>query len=281
MSDIVKQAVKAIVPASILASAMIARERRRLAKIPTARFDAARLRALSRSQIEAAFTDETIATAWRRDLGSVSRVMPYIDINQGVCPGERRAIYQIIAWLKPRRVLEIGTHIGASTLVIAQALASHAGPGSFVLTGDILDVNDPAQGAFSGLGTLSPRDGLRQLGLEDRVHFKAMAALPLMQDIDQKFDFIFLDGDHSAPAVYQEISAALKLLEPDGIILLHDFYPEGKGIYPQGMVVPGPFVAAQRVHSEFPGLKFMPLGELPWETKQGVRKTSLALVCRG
>jgi predicted O-methyltransferase YrrM len=108
-----------------------------------------------------------------------------------------------------------------------------------------------------------------------------MAALPLMQDLDQKFDFVFLDGDHSAAAVYQEVSVALNLLEPDGTILLHDFYPEGKGIYPIGMIVPGPFVAAQRVHSEFPGLKFMPLGELPWETKQGVRKTSLALVSRG
>src|ERR1700730_16277678 len=137
MSDILKQAVKAIVPASILASAMIARERGRLAKIPKSRFDAGRLRALSRSQIDAAFTDETIATAWRRDLDLISRVMPYADIYGGVCPGERRAIYQMIAWLKPRRVLEIGTHIGASPLVIAQALASHAGPDSFLLTGDI------------------------------------------------------------------------------------------------------------------------------------------------
>jgi hypothetical protein len=74
---------------------------------------------------------------------------------------------------------------------------------------------------------------------------------------------------------------ALDLLAPNGLILLHDFYPEGKPIYPSGMVVPGPFVAAKRVHSEIPELKFMPLGELPWETKQGVRKTSLALVCRG
>src|SRR5882724_7348975 len=258
MSKFFKQAVKAIVPSSILASAMVTRERWRLARIPKARFDAERLNALSRPQFDAAFTDDAIGTAWRRDLALMSRVMPYADIYGGVCPGERRAIYQLIAWLKPRRVLEIGTHIGASTLVIAQALASHAGPDGMLVTGDILDVNDPEQGAYSSLGTLSPRDGLRQLGIENHVRFEAKPALQLMPELDQKFDFIFLDGDHSAPA----------------------FYPEGTKIYPDGMVVPGPFVAAQRIHHEIPKLNFLPLGELPWETKQGVRKTSLALVSR-
>ena len=280
MRDILKQTVKAVVPASILASAMVARERRRLAKMPKANFDAGQLRVLSRTQLEAAFVNEVTENAWRRDLESISRIMPYADIYGGVCPGERRAIYHLIAWLKPQRVLEIGTHIGASTLVIAQALASHAGPDSTLLTGDVLDVNNPAQGAFTVLGTLPPRESLRRLGVENRVRFETKPALRLMRKLDQRFDLVFLDGDHSATAVYEEIDAALSLLAPEGLILLHDFYPEGKQIYPSGMVVPGPFVAAQRVHSEFPGLNFMPLGELPWETKQGVCSTSLALVCR-
>jgi predicted O-methyltransferase YrrM len=278
MLNIVKQTVKAVVPSSILASALVASERRKLTKIPKARFNADRLRTLSRVRVESAFTNEAIGSAWRSDLDRISRVMPYSDIYGGVCPGERRAIYQLIAWLKPRRVLEIGTHIGASTLVIAQALASHAEPDSYLLTGDILDVNDPEQGAFSNLGTPSPREGLARLGIENRVRFEAKPALQLMRHLDQKFDFIFLDGDHSAPSVYQEIAAALDLLSPGGLILLHDFYPEGKRIYPSGMIVPGPFVAAQRINSEFRGLNFIPLGELPWETKQGVHKTSLALV---
>jgi predicted O-methyltransferase YrrM len=280
MAQFLKQAIRTIVPSSVLDLAIAAHERQRLGKVPRGRFESGRLKSLSRAQIEAAFTDPAIGAAWRHDLDHIARVMPYEDIFGGVCPGERRAIYQLIAWQKPHRVLEIGTHIGASTLVIAKALASHVGADGLLTTGDILDVNDPNQGAFAQLGTCSPRDGLRQLGVEDHVRFVTTPALELMRKLDQKFDLIFLDGDHSAPAVYREIAAALDIMAPDGLILLHDFYPQGKRIYPSGSIVQGPFVAARRVHAEFPGLKFIPLGELPWETKQGVKRTSLALVSR-
>jgi predicted O-methyltransferase YrrM len=286
MLQLLKQTIRSIVPTAVLGFAIATRERQRLSRIPRGKFDVKRLRSLSRVEIEAAFTDEKIEKAWCRDLELVNRVMPYEDIYGGVCPGERRAIYQLIAWLKPRRVLEIGTHIGASTLIIAQALKSHAGPDGQLVTGDILDVNNPEQGAFKSLGTLSPREALRQLGLQNRVRFEVKPALQLMKSLDQEFEFVFLDGDHSAAAVYKELCVALSLLAPHGLILLHDFYPEGKKIYPNGMVVPGPFLAAQRIHSELSNLtelsklNFVTLGELPWETKQGVRKTSLALVSR-
>lgn len=278
MSELLKNTVKMIVPNSILAGAIIVRERRRLAQLPVRKFAAEPLRQISRTELEVAFKHNAISDAWWRDLTRISAVMPYEDIYGGVCPGERRAIYHLIAFFKPRRLLEIGTHIGASTLVIAQSLASHGAPESQLITGDILDVNNAQQGAFRNLGTLSPLDGLRKLGLEDRVRFEVKPAQQLMASLSQKMDFIFLDGDHSAKAVYEELSAALDLLAPNGVILLHDFYPEGRGIYPKGMIVPGPFLAAKRVHGEAPNVNVMPLGELPWETKQGVKNTSLALV---
>ncbi|KWV59456.1 hypothetical protein AS156_30945 [Bradyrhizobium macuxiense] len=259
---------------------MIARERQRLARLPIKQFAAEPLLQISRSEIDAAFHDQAITEAWRRDLAQISSVMPYEDIYGGVCPGERRAIYHLIAFFKPHRLLEIGTHIGASTLMIAQSLASHCAPNSQLITGDILDVNDPQQGAFNTLGTPAPVDGLRRLGLQDRVRFEVKPALQLMAGLNQKMDLIFLDGDHSAKAVYEELSAALDLLAPNGVILLHDFYPDGKPIYPKGMIVPGPFLAAKRVQSEAPNLNVMPLGALPWETKQGVQRTSLALVAK-
>ena len=81
-----------IVPDSILAGAMIARERQRLARLPTRRFAAEPLRQISRTELEAAFQSEAISDAWRRDLARISTAMPFEDIYGGVCPGERRAI---------------------------------------------------------------------------------------------------------------------------------------------------------------------------------------------
>ena len=65
----------------------------------------------------------------------------------GVNPGDRRLLYQLTRRLKPRNVLEIGTHVGASTMHIAAAK-----PRS-ITTVDIVDVNAPelllASGRFT------------------------------------------------------------------------------------------------------------------------------------
>ncbi|TCR61524.1 methyltransferase family protein [Bosea sp. BK604] len=202
--------------------------------------------------------------------------MPFADIDGGICPGERRALYQLVASLKPARVLEIGTHIGASTLAIARSLATHSGPGAHLTTVDIVDVNDPTHGAFARLGLASPRENLMRAGLSDRVTFIAKPSSEYLRETDDRFDLIFLDGDHAAPAVYREFAQALNCLTPNGAILLHDFYPDGRPLYPNGSIEPGPVVAAERITAECRGIGFLPLGELPWESKQGVRTTSLA-----
>lgn len=202
--------------------------------------------------------------------------MPLADIDGGICPGERRALYQLIASFKPATVLEIGTHIGASTLAIARSLATHSGPGAHLTTVDIADVNDPDQGAFVRLGLDSPRQTLERAGLSDRVTFIAKPSSEFLRETDDRFDLIFLDGDHAAPAVYREFAQALNCLTPNGAILLHDFYPDGRPLYPNGSIEPGPVVAAERITAECEDIGFLPLGELPWESKQGVRATSLA-----
>src|SRR5260221_3062447 len=40
-----------------------------------------------------------------------------------------------------------------------------------------------------------------------------------------RFDLIFIDGDHRADQVYREVTSAIQLLTPRGIILLHDCNP--------------------------------------------------------
>jgi predicted O-methyltransferase YrrM len=145
---------------------------------------------------------------------------------------------------------------------------------------DIVDVN-AADAAWSMCGLpKSPVEFLAELDAETMTTFINRPALDMLGG-EEKYDFIFLDGDHSARAVYCEIAAALKALQPSGLILLHDFYPGRKPLTPDGSVILGPAMAAERVNKETDELRFLPLGNLPWKTKSGGNATSLALVARG
>jgi predicted O-methyltransferase YrrM len=222
--------------------------------------------------------DESIAAAFEEDNASISAVFEFAEVTEGVNPGDRRAIYHLIANLRPQRVLEIGTHVGASTIYIASAMRRFSGETGSLTTADILDVNAPG-GPWSKLGlTESPKSRSDRLGLRNVTFVKAPAAEILRRQA--KFDFIFLDGDHSARAVYCEISAALSALSPSGIILLHDFYPSEKWAEYGSDVITGPARAAQRINREAPSIQVLPLGDLPWKTKAGGNWTSLAVVVR-
>jgi predicted O-methyltransferase YrrM len=67
--------------------------------------------------------DANVAADWAADLERLAPIAPP-DGTGGVNPGDRRAIYALIRKLEPRRVLEVGTHVAASTASIALAAPS-------------------------------------------------------------------------------------------------------------------------------------------------------------
>ena len=112
--------------------------------------------------------------------------------------------------------------MSAHRLSISQAPLHHFS--GRLTTADIVDVNAPdAPWRSHGLQA-APAAILSRSGLGDTVTFLTRSASEALAS-RERYDFIFLDGDHSALAVYREVSAALGLLNPGGFILLHDFYP--------------------------------------------------------
>lgn len=221
-------------------------------------------------------TAPAIVASWERDHAAIRALFGQDDKWGGINPGDRRALYSLITTLRPARVLEVGTHIGASTLYIARALNAQGR----VTTVDILDVNAP-DAPWKTLGLpLSPRAMAEKLDCADRIAFVAQPAQDFMRATDERFDLIFLDGDHSARAVYGEVAAALTVLRPGGVILLHDYYPGGKALFADGSAIPGPFRALERIMRENLAMGVQPLGALPWPTKQGSHMTSLALLTK-
>lgn len=203
------------------------------------------------------------------------------DGTGGVNPGDRRAIYYLISAIKPKSVLEIGTHIGASTIHIASALRKNSDKNATITTVDIADVNSRVEKPWLKSGTTySPIEMIDKLGYGSFVEFITDTSLNYAENCQHSFDFIFLDGDHSAKTVYQEVPVALNLLNKNGVILLHDYFPNMNPLWSNGSVIPGPFLATERFRREGVNVTVLPLGELPWPTKLGSHVTSLALLLR-
>ena len=83
-------------------------------------------------------------TDWAERLQLVSPPL----LAGSVTPGEQRALFALVRALRPQRILEIGTHVGGSTIVLAAALES-LGSGEIV-TVDVLDVNQPDRTPWPG-----------------------------------------------------------------------------------------------------------------------------------
>jgi predicted O-methyltransferase YrrM len=201
----------------------------------------------------------------------------------GVNPGDRRALYYLVRALQPRSVLEFGTHIGASTIHIAAALRTlrdtQKEEAISLVSVDIVDVNDEVSKPWLRAGCPdSPREMVRRLGCGDFVTFVNQSSIDYLASTRQKYDLIFLDGDHNARTVYQEIPLSLEVLNPGGWLLLHDYYPGLRPLWSNKTVEPGPQLAVQRLISEGVRIACLPLGGLPWPTKLNSNVTSLALL---
>lgn len=206
------------------------------------------------------------------------------DGSGGVNPGDRKALYYLISKIQPSSVLEVGTHIGASTLHIASALYMSQiknGKKATLTTVDIADVNSTVNKPWLNYGMkYSPVEMINKLNYGSFVKFVADTSLHYAANCKQKYDFIFLDGSHAASIVYQEIPMALNLLNPNGVILLHDYFPGMKPLWSDGIIIPGPYLATERLVEEGLNVVVLPIGKLPWPTKLSSNVTSLALLLR-
>jgi predicted O-methyltransferase YrrM len=261
------------------------RERVRLRRVPPIACDTSGLGPADADMVAAALGAARDSEEWQ---AVVERTSPLAitDRAGGVNPGDRRAIYALVRHLRPNAVLEIGTHIGASTAFIAEAMRvtriEARRPAEFNFTTvDIMDVNDELTRPWVRYGsTHSPRELVRRLGCEGSVRFVARRSLEYMRSCNERYDLILLDGDHSAHTVYQEIPAAVKLLNDGGYILLHDFFPNLRPLWAGSPSIRGPWLATKRLRREGTAIRIVPLGALPWPTKLGSTVTSLALLGR-
>ena len=135
------------------------RDRKTLAALPRASGDVSSLRGADSLDPAVIFSAEE-TPGWHSAQEEL-KAAGVGDVMGGVNPGDQRAIYQLVRYLKPRAVLEFGTHIGASTSHIAIALRQLMDEEPTIArdltTVDIVDVNDPMRRHWARFGRGSRR----------------------------------------------------------------------------------------------------------------------------
>ena len=158
------------------------------------------------------------ALQWRRDIGKIppdeiKRIFDYDrnllpskylaeqdaqarDIDSavrstGISPGYpswNLLYYSLLCSLKPNfQVVEIGTHRGFSTILMAQAIKDHS-TGGKIRTVDIDE----------SLVRIA-RENVKKAGMEEVVEFNVMNSVEFLKRLEaDHIDFAFIDGDHTA-----------------------------------------------------------------------------------
>ena len=111
----------------------------------------------------------------------------------------------------PRRILEIGTFTGYSTICLAKGLADDG----IIYT---LDINEELEPLFSKYFALS--------GLDKKIKFIAGNALKTIPEIDEQFDIVFIDADKMNYINYYDL--IIDKVKPGGYILTDNVLWSGK-----------------------------------------------------
>jgi predicted O-methyltransferase YrrM len=119
---------------------------------------------------------------------------------------------------QPQRILEIGTYRARSTFALHLNC-----PDAVIVSYDIQVLPSPY------------RDALREVSRVELRHSSFSASAPVLK-VESRFNLIFIDGAHDIDSVCDDSRLAFELLNPDGIIIWHDY--RCSGYFTRELMVP-------------------------------------------
>jgi len=135
-----------------------------------------------------------------------------------VSPGQGKLLYLLTKIAGAKRILEVGTLGGYSTVWLARAMQA----GGKLTTLEL----DPAHVAFA-------RETLQLAGLGDICEVIQGRGLDTMAALEPPFDLVFLDANKDHYPAY--LKHAVRLLRPGGLLLADNVVRKGAVLAPEGM----------------------------------------------
>jgi predicted O-methyltransferase YrrM len=133
--------------------------------------------------------------------------LPPIDVS----PAQGKLLHLLARAIGARRILEIGTLGGYSTIWLGRAL----GPDGRVVTLE----REPRHAAVAA-------ENLARAGLAEQVDIVVGPALETLPHLDGPFDLVFVDADKPSNAAY--LAAAVRLSRPGALIVVDNVVRDGR-----------------------------------------------------
>ena len=127
----------------------------------------------------------------------------------GSCQQDYLLLYTLVQVFQVNKVIEIGTHCGASSIAMCQGILDNNKFPS-ILTIDNWILGDKSEEA---------KRNFEECGFQEYIILNVEDSKIALSDITQKADMIFIDGDHSFLGVKQDFINSEKLTD---IIIFHD-----------------------------------------------------------
>jgi predicted O-methyltransferase YrrM len=132
------------------------------------------------------------------------------DVGGWLTEAEGRKLAELA---RGKKVLEIGSFEGRSTICMAQAAEEV----------DCIDPFDARSTLVNPQNTLSRfLDNLEAYRVGG-VHYYVGTTADVAPRMKPGYDLVFIDGDHSAAALAVDVEHALRLVKPDGLLAFHDY----------------------------------------------------------
>ncbi len=140
--------------------------------------------------------------------------LPAIEVS----PGQGKLLYLLARIAGARRILEIGTLAGYSTIWLGRALPKD---------GELVSLErDPKHADVA-------RASLKAAGLDGQCDVRSGAALDLLPGLEPSFDLIFIDANKESYPAY--LNHAVRLARPGGLIIADNVVRKGTVLAPPGI----------------------------------------------
>lgn len=155
--------------------------------------------------------------------------------------GHRNFIYDYLKYIRPKKIVELGTHYGCSFFAMCQSLKDND------LNSELFAVDtwkgDPQAGFYGNdVWELVNKTRDKYFSRQNTHLMRMLFAEAADQFEDETFDLIHIDGLHTYEAVSEDFKTWLPKLKQNGVIMFHDvdsklkygtntFWEEIKGKY--------------------------------------------------